>query len=1130
MSNSKKPHQIIGAFGGGGGGSQPAAPAAPKIDKDNLESAQFARIIDLISEGEIEGFAAQKDYTPYTTAWHNAVLKSIYFNNTPVMRAGVNPADIDADTGKPPRANLNFDYETIQPRYGTQGQPYLGQVGTSTQSETSVGVELSQDSPVVRSITNAEVDGVRVTISIPQLQVQNFNGDIQGSWVDIVIEVSYGGGAYTEVVRDRIGGRTANLYQRRYRIDFTQAPPADIRVKVGDRRPDGDVAVNSNTAYWASYTELIYEKTTYPNSALVGMTIAAEQFSSIPRRTYHVRGIKVRIPDNATVDNETGRLTYSGAWSGTFQAAKWCSDPAWILWDLLTSKRYGFGDYINEDDLDKYSFLAASIYSGGLVPDGFGGEEPRFSCNVNINTSQEAYKLINDLCSVFRAQSYWAGGSLAIVQDSPVDASYLFSQANVTEAGFSYAGSSLKTRHTVAVVGYYDIDAREVAYEVVEDAAGIKKFGIVKTEVVAFACTSRGQARRVGEWLLYSESNETEVLSFSTGLAEGMMVRPGTVIRVSDPMRAGRFRAGRVTGGTDTSVVLDRSAEDMFADGMPATLDFNVILPDGSSQSVSAIPGTNLNGNTLTLTETLRSTPGPGAAWSIGTSTLRPELWRVLTVQEQNEEIVITALLYKEGKYDYVERDKPLQPRDVTAFDQEPQTPTNIKSTELLYESNGQVFNKILISWDPHPDAATTDIRYRVNNGNWEKFQVRNPEYTILDAEPGAYEFELQAISPGLKRSGIATFEFNSIGKTAPPTTIPDLFIAPIDSHTAELHWPQATDLDVRIGGKIRIRHTPLIGASATWGKSNDIVPASAGSTTRKIVPLIEGTYFIRAVDSTGNEAPGVASVVVDLPEPQDLELVQTYREDDDTPPFQGTLTDMFYSEDEGGILLSHDGLIDDIADWDADVSNVDFYGDVGTSGSYQFLSTLDLGAKYDLELRSILQTRAFEPGNRWDDRTEFVDEWDDIDGEDLSATNAGLYVRATNDDPSSSPTWGLWQPFVNGTTRGRAYQFKVEVTSHNPAQNLVVEQLGVLTEFQRRTELERNLTSGTSTYTVTFPSAFYSVPSVGITAQDMDTGDYFAVSSVSRTGFEVTFRDSGGSIVSKVFDYQAVGHGKEIS
>lgn len=1117
---------IVGAGGGGGGkggGGGGGGVRSASVARDNLESRQYARIIDLISEGEIEGFPEQRFYSPGSQAWNNAALKNIYFNNTPILRDGANPDSTLT------RADLNFDYTSIAFRLGTQNQSYLTEIGTSTQEEVPVNVQVIKNSPVTRSITDVNVNGVRVTLSIPALQVFFSNGDVGPLSVNFQIQVSYGGGPFTTVIDDTVSGRTADLYQRRYRIDLTQPPPVDVRVvRITNEATQSASENQQSDLFWASYTELIYGKTTFPNSALVGMTVSAEQFSSIPARSYRVRGIKVRIPSNATVDATTGRLIYSGVWDGTFQSAKWCSDPAWILWDLLTSTRYGFGDYITSDSLDKWTFFSASSYANELVPNGFGSTEPRFSCNVNIQTQEEAYKLVNDLCSVFRAQPYWSIGSLTLAQDRPTDASYIFNQSNVTEEGFSYSGSSLKTRHTVAVVSYLDLTTREIAYEVVEDAVGIQKFGVIKVEVSAFACTSRGQARRVGEWLLFSEQNETEVISFKADLASGIVVRPGMVVRVADPVRAGRFRAGRITGGTAQVVTLDRAAEDMFFDGTPATLDFNVILPDGTSQSIAGITGTALNGSTLTLPSSLRLVPTPGAPWAIGTEGLRPQLWRVLSVSEEEDGYAITGLLHIQGKYDYIERDVPIQPRDVTALDTEPSTPVNLAASELLYETNGQVFNKVLLSWKPDPRVALFELRYRVDGGNWSSLSTRSPDYEITDAGPGVYQFELQAISPGLRRSGIATLSFTALGKTAPPETIPDLFIAPIDNHNAELYWPQAVDLDVKVGGKVRIRHTPNIGELATWGRANDIVPAVAGSSTRKIVPLLEGTYFIRAVDSLGNESAGVASVVVDLPAPLDALLIQEYREDDDSPPFQGTATNMFYSAAEGGLVLNATGLIDDIPNWDA-VSNIDYYGDVSPTGSYQFASTLDLGATYDLDLRSILKTRSFEPGNTWDERTDLIDLWDDIDGDDLSAVNASLYVRTTTDNPSGTPTWSSWQPFVNGTTRGRGLQFKLDATSANVAQNIIVEQLGVITEFQRRTEQQRNLTSGAGAYTATFPKAFYGIPSIGITAQDMNTGDYFTVSSITRTGFQVTFRN-GGSIVSRKFDYQAVGHGREIT
>ncbi|NDE59275.1 MAG: hypothetical protein EB010_07625 [Acidimicrobiia bacterium] len=251
---------------------------------------------------------------------------------------------------------------------------------------------------------------------------------------------------------------------------------------------------------------------------------------------------------------------YAGIWGGTFGAAQWCSDPAWILWDLLTSTRYGFGQHISASQLDKWAFYSASQYCAELVPDGFGGQEPRFSCNVNIQTQEDAYKLINDMCSVFRAMPYWSAGALTTSQDRPADSAYLFTLANVAEGGFTYSSSSLKTRPNVAVVSYLDLELRDVAYEVVEDQASISKYGAITTEISAFACTSRGQAGRIGEWLLYSEQYENEVVTFTTSIDAGVVVRPGQIIEVSDPMRAGARRGGRIASATTTTVTVDDAA------------------------------------------------------------------------------------------------------------------------------------------------------------------------------------------------------------------------------------------------------------------------------------------------------------------------------------------------------------------------------------------------------------------------------------------------------------------------------------------------------------------------------------------------------------------------------------------
>jgi hypothetical protein len=1087
--------QIYGAGGGGkgGGGSQ----STPKEADDNLNSRQYATVLDLISEGEIQGLKNG--------------FQSIYLNNTPVQN---------------PNGRFNFKNVDVEVRYGTQAQDYIAG-NNAIEDEKPVGVEVQKATPITRTITDSSVDAARITITVPQLQEITKNGDIVGAQIRLKIAVQYNGGGFATAgpgfIDDTIKGRTADAYQRDYLIDLNGAFPVDIRVtRVND---DSSSAKLANAFNWTSYTEITYAKLRYPNSALISLRVDAEQFSSIPVRSYLIRGIKVRIPSNATVDGNNGRLVYSGIWDGTFGAAQWCSDPAWILWDLLTSTRYGFGDHIQAAQLDKWAFFAASQYASELVPNGFGGQEPRFSCNVNIQTAEEAYKLINDMCSVFRAMPYWSTGALTISQDRPADSAYLFTLANVSEEGFSYQGSSRKTRPTVAVVSYLDIDSRDIAYEVVEDQAAITKYGVVTTQISAFACTSRGQAARIGEWLLYSEQAESEVISFTASIDAGVVVRPGQIIEVADPTRAGARRGGRITSATTTAVTVDDATGLTFSAG--ATL--SAILPTGIVQTRNV---TGIAGSVISLAEPLTAAPNPNSVWIYQASNIQTSTWRVLSVQEQDgAQYAISALAYNASKYGYIERGAPLQRRDVSDLNIIPPAPTNLQAAEVLYENNGQALSKLIVSWQPVLGVSEYRISWRQQDGNWTTTTQARPDYEILNTAAGTYEVEVYSLSAALRASiEPAQLTVQAFGKTAPPLSPTGVSLIPIDEASAVISWDRSTELDVVLGGKVLIRHNVLMTA-ATWEDSQEIVSAAAGSQTQKQVPLLGGTYLLKFEDDTGNRSTSAASVVVGLPTPQPRLLAQSYREDQETPPFSGNFTDMFYSAELDGVVLSTGENVDSMAtdgDWDA-LGTVDAVGGVLASGEYEFGSTLDLGGIFDLNMTRHFVTRPFLPGLLWDDKPGDIDIWPEIDENNLDAVNALLYVRTTEDDPAGTPTWGAWREFSNAITRGRGFQFKTIATSSDPAQNIIIDELGCQLELQQRTEQSATLTTSTATYFVVFANRFYQPPSVGITGFDMATGDYFTIASVTRAGFEVTFRNSAGGAVSRQFTYTAIGFGREI-
>jgi predicted phage tail protein len=1159
----------VSIFGAGGGGKSGAAGRKAKEAKDNLDSTSYAKIIELLSEGEIEGFAtpSRLGLTQGTTEYTNASLKDVFFNKTRLLREG-------ASNTAPQEADFNFSNVTLVPRFGTQAQEYVPGFD-AVEEEVAVGSDVLEGLPITRTITDTNIDAARITINVPLLQTVKDNGDILGAEINLQIAVQYNSGGFTTVIDDTIKGRTSDLYQRDYIVNlntvngiiagtyiqagttvtvitatphnlsegtpffssvlsgtatsgtrsvatiisatsFTYTAPTSLTtsgnlqlndafpvdIRITRITPDSTTVKLSNAFSWFSYTELIYQKLRYPNSAYVALRIDAEQFSSIPSRSYRIRGIKVRIPNNATVDINTGRLTYAGVWSGVFGAAAWTTDPAWILWDLLTSTRIGLGDHIQESTLDKWAFFQASKYCNELVPTGISSPtvEPRFSCNVNIQTQEEAYKLINDMCSVFRAMPYWAAGSLTMMQDRPADPTALFSLANVSTEGFNYEGSSLKTRATVVIVGWLNLDLGDIDREVVEDFEGISKYGVITKEVSAFACTSRSQAHRIGRWLLYSERYEGEVVAFTTSLENGIIVRPGAIIEIADPVKAGVRRAGRLSSATTTVLTVDSDVD------LPTSGTVSVVLPDGivENRTISSVAGT-----AITVTAAFTAAPQAGAMWLVDGGAVQPTTWRVLGITEQDgTNYSITAISYDAGKYANVENGEPLQPRSISVLNVPPETPTDLTSVELFYVLNGRVATKLSLTWKGVRGVNEYRIRWREEFSNWTETKVYGPLYEIEDVVDANYQIEVYAISATLILSSApAELSVAVLGVTAPPANVTGVSLVPINESTAIIQWDLATDLDVLVGGEVLLRHDPRDIPTAEWATSNAIVQAAAGNQTQKQVPLLEGTYFIAFRDQSGVRSVTPVAIPAVLPTPQPRLVVKTWAEENESPKFNGTDTNLGYD-------AGYDGLFLDPS--------------VDLDGEYIYEDTLDLGQVYDINVQRRVVSGAVTFGTLFDDVAGlFDDQPGDFDGGELDQVNAVTYVRVTDDDPAGTPTWGDWNEYANAIVRGRGIQLKVEGVTSTAQVGLVISELGATAELQQRTETASS--SGSSTYTVTYADAFYAAPDVTISPSNMATGDFFTLTSVTRTGFTVAFSNSASAAVTRSFTYTAVGYGREI-
>jgi predicted phage tail protein len=1105
----------------------------PDLPSGALSSKQFNTIVELLGEGEIEGSAtaSKANITDKTsTAYFNAFKKDIFLNGTQVLQeAASNTAPQDSDFNY---KDVGFDF-----RLGTSSQTFIAGI-SNIETESVIGTTVTTSTPVTHTVSSSDINAVRVTLRFPSMQKFEDDGDINGVEVNLLIKTIENDGTTTTVIDDTVSGRSTNAYFRDYIVKLKSTTSFPVAIRVERVTADSTDAKLINAFQFNQATNIIFEQNAYANTAHVALRFNAEQFPRIPKRVYRIRGRKVKIPHNATVDLQTGAISYAGTFNGTFKTDKeWTTDPAWILYDLLTDTRAGCG--IAEANLDKFTFKSVSEYCGASVDagNGDGSTEPRFSCNVNITQRQEAYGLINSLCSVMRVMPFYSAGGIAISQDSPKDPSYIFTNANVTEAGFLYAGSSLKTRHTVINVSYFDMTTQEVDVETIEaDSATQTKYGIVTKNIKAFATTSRNQARRLGRWFLYNEQNAGETCTFATTAAAGVLVRCGDVIEISDRLKAGVRRGGLLKSVTSTTVVVldDSTNTDIPSIGDSPTI--SIILPDGSleEKTISGISGT-----TITVSSAFSTAPNQHAPYILETSNLQTTTWRVVNVKENEDRTFsITALSHNSDKYAFVEDGSALPTRTVNTLTVILNKPEGLTVSEKIVEINNKAVSKLILDWQTQAGATKYEVQYKYENGDFKKIETLSSDAEIFNTDAGVYEIRVFSFNAlGQPSREPATTIFNAVGKTLPPSDITNLTYEPISDNEIRLRWDAVPDLDVRAGGRIHIRHSPKTDGSGTFQDATDLVFGLSGASTEKNVPLLEGEYILKAQDDGDRFSTGETSIVIDLPESQPKLLIQSRREDQDSPPFQGSKTNIGLDESATppNISLAGTGNIDDVGvsitgTFD-DITFLDDLGGVASTGTYLFNETLDLGAVFTLNLRKILQSDSIYSTDLFDSIQD-LNARENFDGTSSVDTNAETFVQFSQDGTS----YNSFQKFANGEFKGRTFKFKTVLTTNDTNQDIRVTQLGYFAELKQRTEVGSKTSSGNTQ--VTYDHTFFTgtsallgansnLPSIGITAFDMQSGDFYEITNQTGDGFQIHFKNSSNASVARNFNFTAIGFGK---
>ncbi|WDH25054.1 TipJ family phage tail tip protein [Pseudomonas chlororaphis] len=796
-----------------GGSSKPKSPTEAN---DSLRSTNLAKMLIAVGEGEFD--SAPTDY-------------DIYLDNTPIKDAS---------------GNINFPNVKWDWRSGSVDQSYIPGI-PSVENETTLNIELRSDTPWVRSITNTQLSAVRVRFAWPALQRQDDEGNVGGYRIEYAIDLATDGGAYQQVYPDAVDGKTTTRYERSRRVDL---PPATSGWLIRVRRltPNQNSNKVADTMLIAGLTEVIDAKLRYPNTALLYIEFDAEQFTNIPAVTVKCKARKWQVPSNY----DPVARTYTGTWDGTMKQA-WTNNPAWITYGVCTEDRFGLGKRIKPYMVDKWELYRISQYCDQLVPDGLGGQEPRFLCDMNLQGKADAWSLLRDIAGIYRGMTYWAQGQLVMQADMPraQDYDYVFTRANVVDGKFSYGSASAKTRYTRALVSYdnpannYDTDVIPFA-----DLELQRRFGDKPTELTAIGCTRASEAQRRGKWAILS-NNQDRTISFKTGM-EGVIPLPGHIIPVADSLLAGRQIGGRISAVAGRVVTLDRDTQAKAGDRLI------INLPGGRAEGRTV---QSVAGRAVTVNTAYSEPPLPQLQWALDADDLAIPLYRVLSTKRTTEgDFEISALQYEPGKFAFIDTGARLEERPISVI---PITvvppPASVTLTSNYAVDQGIAVSTMNISWPAVNGAVAYDVEWRKDNGNWIKVQRTGAtSVDVTGIYAGAYLARVRAVS---------AFDISSIWKSSnltqlkgkeglPPsvsflTTTSELFGIGIkwgfpagaeDTQRTEIWNNRVNDL-----------------ANAT--KLADFAYPQASHELQNIVPGTSLFFWARLVDRTGNVGPWYPAV-----------------------------------------------------------------------------------------------------------------------------------------------------------------------------------------------------------------------------------------------------------------------------
>ncbi|MGB2539524.1 host specificity protein J, partial [Hafnia paralvei] len=796
-------NEIKGHKGGGGGGHTPVE------SPDSIQSMAIAKILLALGEGE---WAGGLDGT------------NIFLDGTPLTNED---------------GSSNFEGVSWEFRPGTQSQEYIKGV-PAVENEITIGTELKSSAPWVRAVNNTQLSAVRLRFGWPALQQQKDNGDVNGYKIEYAIDVATDGGAYREVLKSAVDGKTTTLYERSHRIDLPTATTGwQLRVRrLTANANSGRIADTMNVE---AYTEVIDAKLRYPNTALLYVEFNAKQFQNIPKVTCRPKMMIVRVPDN--YDPVTRQ--YSGVWTGGFKWA-WTDNPAWVFYDILISDRYGLGQRIDSTQVDESELYRIAQYCDQLVPDGRGGDgmEPRFKCDVYIQSREDAWTVLTDFAAIFRGMTCYGQNQIVTLADMPRDLDYTYNRTNVINGKFAYSSSSERTRYTTAMVGWSDpANHYADAVESVFENALVRRYGVNQTEITAIGCTRQSEANRRGRWALLSNSQDRTV-EFSVGL-DGLIPFPGHIIGVADQMLSGRVMGGRISSVEGRNVRLDREPDIKSGDRLI------VNLPSGISQARTV---QSVNGRLVTVTTSYSETPQAESVWAVDADELAVQLYRVVSVADNNDNTyTIVGAYHDPDKYARIDTGARIDERPISVIPPGVQvSPENVLITSYSSINQGIAVTTLRATWNAVKNAIAYEAEWRKDNGNW----VSVPRTSALGFEvpniyAGRYLVRVRAINASDISSLWATsLETQLNGKEGKPPL-------PVGFKADPLLWGILLSWGFPDGAEDTLKTEIQYSTTAGGGDAmllSDIPYPQRSYTQTGLKAGQEFWYSARLVDRTGNQ------------------------------------------------------------------------------------------------------------------------------------------------------------------------------------------------------------------------------------------------------------------------------------